>query len=98
MPSKNIFLTDGKTKKIAIGKQTIFFKHAAPKIMRLSKRKGSMVVQALKYFGKDRINSKLINALKKTIPNSIKKDLVKCKPFVSEWMRPKLDELAGEKA
>ena len=96
VPSKNVFLTDGKTKKITIGKQAIFFKHTAPKIMRLSKRKGSIVVQALKYFGKDRIDSKIIDILKKSLPSSVKKDLIKCKLFVAEWMRPKLDELTEE--
>ena len=85
VPSKNIFLTDGKTRTVKVGKQTIYFKHAAPKIMGLSKRKSGIVAQAIKFFGKDNINSSIINKLKQKLPYALKIDLPKCKPFLPDW-------------
>jgi len=93
VPAKNIFLTDGKTKIVKVDKQTIFFKHSSPKVMGLSKRKSGIVAQALKFFGKDRIDSNIIDNLKQNLPNSTKADLPKCKPFVPDWIRTVIDKI-----
>ena len=93
VPAKNIFLTDGKSKTVKIDNQTIYFKHAAPKVMGLNKRKSGIVAQAIKFFGKDRIDSIIINKLKQNLPNTTKADLPKCKPFVPDWLQIVIDEV-----
>ena len=93
VPAKNVFLTDGKSKNVKINKQTIYFKNASPKVMGLSKRKSGIVAQGIKFFGKDRIDSNIINNLKQNLPSSIKTDLPKCKPFVPDWLRTTIDEI-----
>ena len=93
VPAKNIFLTDGKSKTVKIDNQIIYFKHAAPKVMGLNKRKSGIVAQTLKFFGKDRIDSTIIDNLKQSIPETIKKDLPKCKPFVPDWTCSVIDKI-----
>ena len=94
IPTQNIFLTDGKSKTVSIGNQKIVFKHAAPKSMQLSKHKSGIVVQALKYFGKDRITLDMINSLKNSLPDTIRQDLNKCRDLAPDWTRSYLDEIA----
>jgi len=93
VPAKDIFLTDGKTKTVKVDKQTIYFKHSSPKVIGLSKRKSGIVAQAIKFFGKDRIDSTIIDNLKQNIPEATKKDLPKCKPFVPDWARTVIDKI-----
>ena len=93
VPAKNIFLTDGKTKTFKVDNQTIYFKHSSPKAMGLSKRKSGVVAQALKFFGKDRIDSNIIATLKQNLPDPTKADLPKCKPFVPDWACSVIDKI-----
>ncbi len=91
--TQNVFLTAGKSRTVSIGNQKIVFKHTAPKSMQLSKHKGGIVVQALKYFGKDRITPDMINSLKNTLPDTIRQDLNKFQDLAPSWMRPYLNEI-----
>ena len=93
VPTQNVFLTDGKSKTVSIGNQKIVFKHTAPKSMQLSKHKGGIVIQALKYFGKDRITPDMIHSLRTSLPEAIKTDLDKCRDLAPEWARSYLDEI-----
>ncbi len=93
VPTQNVFLTDGKSKTISIGNQKIVFKHATPKSMQLSKHKGGIVIQALKYFGKNRITQDMVNSLKTSLPNAVRKDLNKCWNLAPDWIRYFLDEI-----
>ena len=96
VPTKYVFLTDGKSKKVTIGKQQITFKHAAPSVMGLNKRKGGIVVQALKYLGEDRVSSIISNQLRKLLPKKVKNDLLLCLPHSPVWMHRYLKEIARE--
>ena len=50
-----IFLTDGITRKINIGTQTITFKHTNPKSLSFRGKITPLVVSALKEKGKDKV-------------------------------------------
>ena len=55
VPVNVIFLTDGITRKINIGKQTIAFKHTKPKNLSFRGKITPLVVSALKEIGKDKV-------------------------------------------
>ena len=96
VPAKYVFLTDGKSKKVTIGKQQIVFKHAAPSVMGLSRSKGGIVVQALKYFGEKRVSPEIKDQLKKKLPKKVKNDLLECLGHSPVWMHQHLKEIAKE--
>ena len=54
VPMNVIFLTDGITRKINIGKQTITFKHTSPKSLSFRGKITPLAVAALKEIGKDK--------------------------------------------
>ena len=55
VPVNVILLTDGITRKINIGKQTVTFKHTNPKSLSFRGKITPLVVAALKEIGKDKV-------------------------------------------
>ena len=55
VPAKIVYLTDGPSKDVSIGRRTIFFKHARPKAFAGLDGKTALVVQALRDIGKDQV-------------------------------------------
>src|ERR1700678_876012 len=66
VPAKITYLTDGPNKEIPIGRRSIHFKHARPKAIANLDGKFALVVQALRYLGKDGVGSNVIETLRTT--------------------------------
>src|ERR1700683_1422316 len=64
VPSKIIYLTDGPNKEVPIGRRSIHFKHARPKAMAGLEGKLALVVQALRYLGKEGVGANEIETLR----------------------------------
>ncbi len=94
VPAKKVFLTDGKPRTIKIGHQTLVFKHAAPKTMIHSGRPSKTVIQALRYLGRDSVNSLVIKKLRNLLSARDKSDLIKDVKYVPDWLRPIINEIA----
>src|ERR1022692_5301578 len=63
VPSKITYLTDGPNNELLIGRRSIHFKHARPKAMAGLEGKFALVVQALRYIGKQGIGPSEIEKL-----------------------------------
>ncbi len=86
VPAKIIFLTDGANRTIKIGQKTIIFKTTTPKNMATAGRISGSVIQALKYIGKDHVDKKIIDKIKKRINNDDRKILLKDKRYAPIWI------------
>src|SRR5208283_70001 len=64
VPSKIVYLTDGPNNEVPIGRRTIYFKHARPKVMAGLEGKFALVVQALRHLGKDGVGPREIETLR----------------------------------
>lgn len=87
VPAKVVFLTDGDNKKIEIGKMEITFKKTTPKNMAMAGRISGLVVQALKYMGKEHIDQKKINKIKKNLSSEDKITLKEDADLAPMWVR-----------
>ena len=87
VPAKVVFLTDGENKKIKIGKMELIFKKTTPKNMIMAGKISGLVVQALKYLGKEHIDDKKINTIKKKLDPSDKSILREDSKFAAVWIR-----------
>ena len=67
VPVNVIFLTDGITRKINIGKQTVTFKHTNPKSLSFRGKITPLAVAALKEIGKDNILPDELLKIKKAL-------------------------------
>lgn len=64
VPAKIVILTDAQSKKVKIGNNEIIFKKTTPKNMATSNSITGLIIQALKYLGKEYITDKHIHLLK----------------------------------
>ena len=69
--AKYIYLSNGKTKKYQIMNMTLEFKKSSLKNIGFKYQESSLIVQALKTLGKDRIDDNIINTIRDKI-DSIK--------------------------
>jgi Family of unknown function (DUF6088) len=86
VPAKVVYLSDGPSKRIQIGKQTIQFKHARPQAFVVDEPLPALVVQALRHLGKDHVDDAVIKRLRKTLSVSDKRQLLKAMRFGPDWI------------
>ena len=105
VPSRIVFLTDGPTRKVKIGKRSILLQHTTPRNMATAGRKSSTVIQALRYLGKDQIDDRVLAQLRRQITDvdrpMIRRDLRHAPAWIADLLRPltapsSLMEFVGE--
>jgi hypothetical protein len=86
VPAKIIYLSDGPNQKIQLGRRTIHFKHARPHTLGQEQGMTALVIQALRYIGKERLDDALIRRLRSLLPETEKRRLVKAARFGVDWI------------
>src|SRR5271157_3556455 len=98
VPSKNIYLTDGPNNEVLIGRRSIHFKHARPKAMAGLEGKFALVVQALRYLGKEGVGPREIEKLRSALSPVEKRRLVKDARFGVDWIYEVAKKIAEKTA
>ena len=98
VPSKITYLTDGPNNEVLIGRRSIHFKHARPKAMAGLEGKFALVVQALRYLGKEGVGAREIETLRRTLSPAEKRRLVKDTRFGVDWIYEVAKKIAGKTA
>lgn len=75
VPSKVVFITDGISRKIVIGKFSIEFKKTTTKNMALAGKEAGLVIQALIFLKPHNVNGTIINRLKKLLKRHDKRSI-----------------------
>lgn len=96
VPAKAVFLTDGPSRKVKIGTQTIELRQTTLKNMAAAGRLSGLLIQALRELGKEHITTDRVNHLKRTIPLKDRRNLVKDIRLAPAWMHLIFRELAEE--
>src|SRR5580704_4337223 len=86
VPAKITYLTDGPNKEVLIGRRSIHFKHARPKAIAKLDGKFALVVQALRYLGKDGVGSNEIETLRTALSAAEKRKLIKDTRYGVDWI------------
>ncbi len=98
VPSRIVFLTDGAPRRIRIGNQEIILRRTTPKNMAIAGTISGMVVQALRYIGKERLTHAHRRILSRRLSAADKQQLLKDRLNAPGWMRLILAEVAGKEA
>jgi hypothetical protein len=98
VPSKIIYLTDGPNNEVPIGRRTIYFKHSRPKAMAGPEGKSALVVQALRYLGKERVGPREIEKLRAGLSPAEMRKLVKDTRFGVDWIYQVANTIAEKTA
>ena len=98
VPSKIIYLTDGPNYAVPIGRRTIHFKHARPKVMAGLEGKFALVVQALRHLGRDAVGPREIETLRAALSPAEKRKLVSDTRFGVDWIYEVAKKIAEKAA
>lgn len=86
VPAKPFFLTNGKNKTMALGKQVVTLQHAHVAILNHLSYKLNLVIQALAYLGKNAIDDGIIKQCIHTLKQQDIAKLLKNAPSLPSWM------------
>lgn len=95
VPAKVVFLTDGPSRTVKIGRQEIKLRHTTPRNMAAAGRLSGLLMQAFRHLGREHITSQRMEHLKRTVPAKERKQLIKDLPLAPAWMHTFFRELAS---
>ena len=103
IPMNVIYLTDGSTRKIKIGKQTIVFKKTSPKNLSYENQLSILIIQSLKSKKENNITEKEKQIVKEIIIQSgkqkeIEKDIKNAQVWIRKIILQILSEIKNELA
>ena|SRR3989442_1363252 len=95
VPAQNVFLTDGPSRRLKIGNQTIFLKHAAPSKLLGAGTEAGIVIQAVRSLGRRRASEIPVELLSEQIPRSVKSQIKRLAAAAPAWSQPILNRIAA---
>jgi ribosomal protein S19E (S16A) len=88
VPVNAVYLIDGASRSVQIGKGSIKFKKASPKALSVKNEINTLIIQALKELGEDQVDeiikAKLREIIKNIDPEIVKKDMKLAPVWISE--------------
>jgi len=94
VPAKAVFLTDGPSRTVKIGRQEIQLRRTTPRNVAAAGRLSGLLMQAFRHLGKEHITRERLDHLKRTVPTAERRRLLKDLRLAPAWMHPLLRELA----
>ncbi len=96
VPAKLVYITDGPSKTITIGKQKLRFKNARPKESGVASMRSGGVIQALRHLGRRAVDDKVIRKLRRILSARDRSALVRDARQSSEWIYAVARTIADE--
>jgi predicted transcriptional regulator of viral defense system len=95
VPGRVVFLTNGPSKKIKVGKREIIFRTTTEKNMHTVSTKVSLVVQAFRHLGKDNIDKTACKRTQKFLEDVSGRDMVRDLKYAPQWIRVIIFNIMG---
>ena len=96
VPAKISFLTDGAAKRVKVGTQEISLKRTSPRNMATAGRVSGLIIQALRYVGRTRVDDRTLRRLKQKLSEKDAQSLLKDVAYAPAWIGDILRRLASE--
>jgi hypothetical protein len=97
VPMKLAFLTDGVSRTVYIGKQSILLKHTTPRNMATAGRVSGLVIQALRHVKRPHIDDEVIATLKTRLTAQDRAVLLADAPLAPVWIADVMRRIAQDK-
>lgn len=95
VPGRIVFLTNGPSKKIKIGKQEILFRTTTAKNMYPAGTVTGLVIQAYRHLGKDNIDNTVRVKTQKFLAGINRNELIKNLKYAPKWIRTLIFNIMG---
>lgn len=100
VPARLTYLTDGTSRTVRVGQQTIDFRRASPRALAGAGSAAGLVIQALRYLGRGRITSDAIDRIRRALSDKDRAVVGAQKHVVNApaWMHSFLKAIAAPTA
>ena len=86
VPVRAVFLTDGRSRRVQLGKRQIVLKHTTPRQMATAGRMSGTVIQALRWLGKQNVDDRTVKTLRRRLSAVDKQQLVEDIRYAPAWV------------
>lgn len=86
VPMKVVYLTDGATRTVKVGKRTITFKKTSPKNLLVKGEISGLAIQALKTIGQNKVDEKTIERIRLILNNEKKENIINDAKLSPAWI------------
>lgn len=86
VPVRVVFLTDGRTRKVQLGKRQILLKKTTTRQMATAGRISGTVIQALRWIGQRHMDEQIVSSLRRRLSDADKKQLLKDQRYAPAWI------------
>lgn len=94
VPMKIVYLTDGATRSIKIGKRTITFKRTSPKNLMTTGEISTLAIQALKEIGQENVDEQILKQLKVVLRKETEENILHDAKLAPAWINKILTRFA----
>jgi hypothetical protein len=95
VPMKVVFLTDGPSRRVRVGRQEIILRRTTPRNMATAGRIAGLVTEALRELGPEHVTESVIRTLQARLDEKAKQDLVRDLRFAPAWIASILRKIAA---
>ena len=94
VPMKAVYLTDGHTRTVKVGNMHVYLRHTTPRNMATAGKISGLVIQALRYLGKEHVDSRDISILDDQLDNAARQELMEDIRYAPAWIADIIRSLA----
>lgn len=98
VPMKTVYLTDGPSRRVKVGGVEILLKHTTTRNMSTAGRLSGLVIQALRWLGKDHVDDAIKAKLRRNLKPKDRAALVRDASYAPAWIAKIVYELASDDA
>lgn len=98
IPLRIVYLTDGTPRRLRLGKQQIILRRTTPRNMATAGRTSGLVIQALRYLGRDHVDDRTIAHLRRRLSAKDRAQLARDAHLAPAWVAEILREIAARGA
>lgn len=97
VPAKSVYLTDGPSRRVRVGRHTVQLKHASTRDLVGVGTRAGLAFQALRYLGPDGVDARTARQMAAQLNDSDRKQLKRAKKSAPGWLRPIVDRVTDLK-
>lgn len=86
VPMRIVYLTDGRSRTVQVGRRQIILKQTSPRNMAAAGRISGLVIQALRYIGRDHVDEEAIACLDRRLDDTARRQLIKDIRYAPAWI------------
>ncbi|MBT3294520.1 MAG: hypothetical protein HN383_04560 [Verrucomicrobia bacterium] len=96
VPAKALYLSDGPTRSYKLDRRAIQFKHAEPKTLGAASEVNGLVVQALRYIGKNVVTDAMVRRIARVLSEPDRRTLLHDTQYSTDWIHEVAKAIVGE--